>query len=110
MLFRKILSAIRIEVGGTIFAFWAYHTGTYDENNTQIHLCGKAYNKKGKTVGIIQNYMASNGGVPNKFQYSFEAVFDNSKKTLLIDQKSTNKPIGSKETYILSKKGFSLKN
>jgi hypothetical protein len=100
----------RIEVGGTIFAFWAYHTGTYDEGNTQIHLCSRAYNKKGKVIGITQNYMASNGGVPNKFQYSFEAVFDSNKKTLLIDQKSTDKPMERKQIYLLSSKGFSLKN
>ncbi len=99
----------RIEVSGTIFVFWAYHTGTYDEVNTQIHLGSKSFDKKGKPVGVIQNMMASSGGVKGKFSYDFEARFDNSKKTLLIHNKSSD----SKETktlYSFGRKGYSYKN
>ena len=100
----------RIEVSGTIFVFWAYHTGTYDNENTQIHLCSRAYDKKGKPVGVIQNYMASSGGVKDKFNYAFEAIFDSGKKTLFIDQKSTDKPAGTRTLYSFSKKGYGYKN
>ncbi|MFN3317092.1 MAG: hypothetical protein ACK40K_09790 [Raineya sp.] len=100
----------RIEVSGTNFVFWAYHTGTYDAENTQIHLCSRAYDKKGKPVDVTQNYMASNGGVKDKFDYSFEAIFNSKKNTLYIDQKTTDKPMASKTIYSFSKKGYGFKN
>lgn len=99
----------RIEASGTIFAFWAYHTGTYDDVNTQIHLCSRSYDKKGKPIGPSQNYMASSGGVKGRFSYEFEARFDSGKKTLLIHNKSSDGK-DTKTLYSFTRKGYSYKN
>lgn len=102
----------KLEIGGTFIVFFAQHSLDYQEiENTQISLNARVYDKKGKILGGgIQNYMASNGGVPNRFSYSFVASLDFKARKLVLDQTASDKSMEQILTYRLTKKGFDLES
>ena len=98
----------KLEVGGNIIVFYAEHSNGYQENyDTQLHLHARTYNKKGEIIpGGLHNYVATNGGVPNRFSYSFVLNFNFKDKKLVVDQKATDAQMQGKTTYKVSKKGL----
>lgn len=102
----------KLEIGGTMIVFYAEHSSGYKENyDTQLSLHARVYNKKGEILpGGIQNYLATNGGVPNRFTYSFKLNFNFKEKKLIVDQKATDAEMQKKTTYKVSKKGLVFEN
>jgi len=102
----------KLEIGGVFIAFYAEHSLGYRENyDTQFSIHARVYNKKGEIIpGGLQNYLATTGGVPDRFQYSFKLNFNLKDKKLVIDQKATDAQMQNKTTYKLSKKGITFEN